>query len=228
MIRPTNSNLMNLQHAEGSSNYYWWGGSFIDPTPVTTQFNSIGFGVNNDLDETCTEVRLADVTVGLGDPITIPEAPWQAFYVDQWGTTPRGTANWPVLNDSTYLVGNASMGADARPTGWASIKGGFNPVTLVPGKAMTITGTFEFVGGGGGSAYTWLRYALFNGEGALTDQNTPAAAWSEVGTANGYGFTPVSGTGTISNTWRTFPQGNQGTEWFLVNSTGWNSTNGGA
>jgi hypothetical protein len=212
------------QHAAGSSNYYWWGGTFVDTTKLMTKFNSIGFAVNNDADATLKQVNLANVKATLGAPITVPVAPFAAFYVDGWGRTPRGTA-WPVLNDSTYLIGDASMGADARPSAWASIKGGFREtVTPTTDKAFIISGTFEFVGGGGGNAYTWLRYALFYGEGALTGQNTDTAAWSETSNAYGYEFDPVSGTGTIAN-----GNGGQGTEWYIINSKSWTSTysNGG-
>ncbi len=30
-------------------------------------------------------VNFSDVKADLGTPITVPEAPWQAYYVDQWG-----------------------------------------------------------------------------------------------------------------------------------------------
>jgi outer membrane protein assembly factor BamE (lipoprotein component of BamABCDE complex) len=214
------------QHTAGTTNYYWWGGSFIDSSQVTTKFNSVGFACNNDVDAACKQVTLANVKATLGAPITVPEAPFQAFYVDAWGSTPRGANGWKILNDTTYLVGDASMGGTKAPTGWMSIKGGFREnVTPTTTKAMVISGTFEFVGGGGGNAYTWLRYALFYGEGALTGKNKDTAAWSETSNGFGYIFTPVTGGGTISNTYNTWPSGNQGTEWLLNNSKSWTSTN---
>ncbi len=213
------------EHAAGTTNYYWWGGTFVDPTPVTTAFNSIGFGVNGSgVDATMKQVNLANVKVGLGAPVTVPVAPFQSFYVYDWGSTPRG-ANWPILNDTTYLIGDASMGGTAAPAGWATIKGGFRQtVTPTTAKAMVITGTFEFVGGGGGSAYTWLRFALFNERGTLTNKNTPTAAWSEDTVAWGYEFDPRSGAGTIANG-SGGGVGEQGTEWYVVNSKSWTSTN---
>lgn len=217
------------QHAANSTNYYWWGGSFIDSVGLTTKFNSIGFAVNSDIDAACTQVKLTNVQVKLGSPITVPTAPFQSFFVYDWGTTPRGytwATGWKMLNDTTYLVGDASMGGTKAPTGWTSIKGGFREtVTPTTSKAMVITGTLEFVGGGGGNAYTWLRYALFDGEGALSNKNKDSAAWSETSNGNGYIFTPVTGGGTISNTYNTWPSGNQGTEWPLINSKSWTSTN---
>ena len=220
------------QHAASSTNYYWWGGSFVDPTPVTTSFNSIGFGVNGSgVDATMKQVNLTNVKVSLGSPITVPTAPFQSFYVDAWGGTPRGTQDWTILNDSTYLIGDASMGGTAAPSNWMTIKGGFREKdstlkTVKPtvDKALVITGTFEFVGGGNGSAYTWLRYALFNERGTLTGRNTPAAAWSEDTVAWGYEFDPRSGAGTIANG-SGGGVGEQGTEWYVVNSKSWTSTN---
>ena len=213
------------EHAAGTTNYYWWGGTFVDPTPVTTAFNSIGFGVNGSgVDATMKQVNLANVKVGLGAPVTVPVAPFQSFYVYDWGSTPRG-ANWPILNDTTYLIGDASMGGTAAPAGWATIKGGFRQtVTPTTAKAMVITGTFEFVGGGGGSAYTWLRFALFNERGTLTNKNTPTAAWSEDTVLGDTSLIRRSGAGTIANG-SGGGVGEQGTEWYVVNSKSWTSTN---
>ncbi|MCX7876852.1 MAG: hypothetical protein N2321_11905, partial [Melioribacteraceae bacterium] len=112
------------QAAAGKQSDYWFAGIVIDKNPVTDKFNSICFANNNDLDETVKQVNFTKVTAGYGNPLTIPEAPWQAYYVESWGSTPRGSA-WPILNTADFVVGNASMGADKRPSGWATIKGGF-------------------------------------------------------------------------------------------------------
>jgi hypothetical protein len=213
------------QHAANSTNYYWWGGSFIDPTPVSTKFNSIGFACNNDVDATMRQVNLANVKVSLGSPITVPEAPFQPIYVGAWGSTGRGNA-WPILNDSTtYVIGDAAMGSTAAPTGWATILGSFgHDVSPTSTKAVVITGTFEFVGGGGGSAYTWLRYALFHQDSlVLANQYKPTAAWTGKN-CWGYEFDPRSGAGTISNG-SGGGVGEQGTAWYVVNSGAWTSTN---
>ena len=115
------------QHAAGTNNYYWWGGSFIDTSKTApTSFNSIGFAVNTDAG--ATRVNLTNVYVDMGAAPIVPDAPFQSFYVNMWGSTPRSTnsnGGWKTLNDSTYVDGNASMGGTAVPTGWASIKGGF-------------------------------------------------------------------------------------------------------
>jgi len=214
------------QHATGVQTTYWFGGTVIDPAPVRTTFNYIAFGVNNDVDATLKQVNLTNVTAVLGSPITVTEAPFQSFYVNQWGSTPRGT-NWPILNDSTYVDGNASMGAKGAPTAWASIRGGFQQnVTPTLTKAIVVTGSLEFVGGGTGlSSYTWLRYAIMGDSGAvLSNQNKPTAAWT-AGTAKngGYQWDPPSGTGIISNG-SGGGTGASGTMW-LVKTANWNSTN---
>jgi hypothetical protein len=213
------------QHAAGVQTTYWFGGTIIDPTPVKTTFNSINFGVNSDVDATTTQVNIGNVTAVLGAPITVTEAPFQSFYVNQWGTTPRGS-NWPILNDSTYVDGNGSMGGTKAPAGWASIRGGFQQ-SVIPTltKAMVVTGSFEFVGGGGGNSYTWLRYAIMGDSGAvLSNQNKPTAAWTE-GSAKrgGYEWDPVSGAGTVANG-SGGGTGASGTLW-LVKTSSWTSTN---
>ena len=207
------------QHAATSQNYYWWGGSFIDDRVKIATFNSIGFACNNDLDATTKQVNLTNVKVTLGSPITVPEAPWQAYYVDAFGNTPRGTA-WPILNDSTYVVGNSSMGADKKPSGWASIKGGFREAhTPTLKKALIVSGTFEYVGGGANNAYTWLRYALtYQDSAVLKDKNKKTANWTGK-THSGYEFTPRTGVGEMAN-----GGGGSGTVWTVPNVAGWNST----
>ena len=207
------------QHAADKQTTYWFGGTVIDPAPVRTTFNYIAFGVGTDVDATCKQVNLTNVKATLGDPITVTDAPFQSFYVNQWGSTPRGNA-WPILNDANYVDGNAAMGADAKPTAWASIRGGFRQ-EVVPTlkKAIVVKGQFEFVGGGAGSAYTWLRYALISDVGAvLSNQNAKTAAWTAGSPAAAYQFTPRTGTGELAN-----GGGGSGVVW-TVTTAAWNST----
>ena len=184
------------------NNKYWFGGTVIDTSMVTTKFNGVCFGFNNDLE--ATQVNLKLVKAELGAPIEVPAAPWQAFYVNQWGKTNRGTA-WPVLNDSTYLDGDASLGNGAPPTGWSTIRGGFpDVVQATTEKAIIVTGQLEFVGGGCDNAYTHLRYALtYQDSIALTGQYADTARWVTTGTTEkghfGYEFTPRTGSGTMAN-----------------------------
>jgi hypothetical protein len=202
------------------SNKYWYGGTVIDPTAVTAKFNAISFGFNSD--QSATQVNFLTVQVDKGDPIVVPEAPWEPFYVNQWGKTSNGTA-WPILNDATYLDGDAGIGNGAKPTAWSTIRGGFgDAVVATPEKAIIVSGQMELVGGGGASGYTHLRYALtFIDSTTLQSQNTDSAKWVNAGVLKhfGYEFCPRSGTGIVSNgAWGVGTEG-------IVKNGNWNSTN---
>jgi len=149
-------------------------------------------------------------------------------YVTDWGGT-AGYATWPITNTASTSDGSAGMGDGSATTGWSSIRGAFpSTLTATTRQAVVVTGRMEFTGGGGGDAYTPFRYSLtYQDSVALQYQYTDSAAW--VATANvaananhdGYLFCPMSGLGTMSNTWRT---GAQGTVW-TVPAGGWVSTN---
>ncbi|HPG82561.1 MAG TPA: hypothetical protein PKY55_04745, partial [bacterium] len=198
-------------------NKYWYGGTTIDTAQVTTKFNGICFGFNKDTE--ATQVNFYAVEVDMGEPITVPEAPWEPFYVSQWGKTTQGTA-WPVKNDSTYLDGDATLGNGAIPTGWATIRGAFgDPVTATLAKAVIVRGQMELVGGGGASNYTHLRYALtYQDSSVLNYQYTDSAAWVSTKKHFGYGFHPRTGTGTMSN-----GNGGAGVVWTIKDGS-WSST----
>ncbi|MDM7925434.1 MAG: T9SS type A sorting domain-containing protein [bacterium] len=200
-------------------NKYWYGGTVVDTSAVTAKFNAISFGFNSD--QNATQVNFNEVQVALGEPITVPEAPWEPFYVNQWGKNGNATA-WPILNDATFLDGDAGIGNGAKPTGWSSIRGGFDAVELRPGKALIVTGQMELVGGGGGAGYTHLRYALtYIDSTTLQYQYTDSAKWKDAVLTKhfGYEFCPRSGTGTVSNgAWGVGTEG-------IVKNGNWNSTN---
>ncbi|KAF0152350.1 MAG: 5'-nucleotidase domain-containing protein [Ignavibacteria bacterium] len=150
--------------AAGKPTDYWFGGSYIDPNPVSTKFNGILFGVANDLDETCKQVNINDVQVDMGNPIVVPEAPWQSFYVDTWGILGqrRGNAGWVMTPGD--VVGDVTISGKAAPaTDFAVVRGQFaTTVTPSTAKALLVTGKFELVGGGFDN---WgLRYGLFNSD----------------------------------------------------------------
>ena len=181
----------------------------------------IAFGINCAADAGgVTTIWYAD-DVDLG----IEESP-PTGYVTQWGKTSRGTA-WPILNDATTPDGDAGMGDGAITTDWSSIRGGFNQTyEATTEKAIIVSGQLEYVGGGGVSAYTHMRYALtFQDSIALNYQYTDSAKW--ITTADsakekghyGYGFMPISGAGTMSN-----GSGYVGTVWTVNGGGGWNST----
>ncbi len=108
-------------------------------------------------------------------------------------------------------------------TGWATIRGGFgDPVNISTSKAIIVTGKMELVGGGGASAYTWLRYALtYQDSTKLNYRGTDSAKWvNNVDTlpvlkSYGYEFDPRTGAGTMAN-----GGGGQGTVW-AINNGNW-------
>ncbi|MBK8945966.1 MAG: T9SS type A sorting domain-containing protein [Ignavibacteriae bacterium] len=204
-----------------TSNKYWYGGVVQGPA-TTKKFNSIIFGVN---EVPFTEFKVIGMKVDKGDPIVIPEAPWQSYYVDQWGLSKEYNVNWPILNDSTTLVGDASIGG-AAVSGWKGLQGGFGQdVEISTTKAIIVKGQIEFVGADAGDAYTPIRYALTYQDSNTTLQYalTDSATWSHRGNHFGYEFTPRTGAGVMAN-----GAGGGGTVW-TVNNGNWASTysNGG-
>ena len=207
-----------------SDNKYYYAGITIDTAEISTKFNGVCFGFNNDIE--ATQVNFKKVQAYLGAPITIPEAPFEPFYVDQWGKTNRGTA-WPILNDSSQVAGEAGIGNGAVPTGWSTIRGGFGEaIEATTSKAIIVSGQMQLVGGGGDDGYTWIRYALTNQDSmVLNYQFTDSARWVTADTSTaenphyGYEFTPRSGTGTVAN-----GTNGVGTVWTVPGTLGWNST----
>ena len=188
--------------------------------------DGIFFGLGDDLNGTgITQFNITGATAELGDPITIPEAPFEPFYVDQWGATNKNTgAGWPILNDSSTVVGNAGMGGEGPPANndWATIRGGFGlPISATLDEAIIVTGKIEWVGGNCGDSYIPIRYALTyqEGENVLENQYTDSAKWSGTGNHYGYEFTPITGKGTMSN-----GGGGSGTVWLVNDGSSWAST----
>ncbi len=216
-----------------TDNSYWFGGSVMAPA-LTDKFNGIAFWFR---DGAVTQFNIFDAQVDLGDPIDIPAAPFEAYYLDQWGRTTEGFGNaWPrgMLNDANTPVGNASIaGVQPMPAGTngASLRGGFGQDIAIPSdKALIVKGQLEYVGGGMGSVYTPLRYAItYLDSLTLRYQYTDSAQWASTrsdGSQNhhyGYEFTPRSGTGTQPN-----GAGGSGSVWGIRNGN-WASTfsNGG-
>ena len=217
-------------YIEKTDNSYWFGGTVVD-TAVTTKFNSVSFWLK---DGNATQFNLKGVSAKLGDPITVPAAPWQAYYLDQWGLTNDGYgAAWPILNDSDYVDGDAGIaGSQPMPSGTngASLRGGFGQDVSIPtDKAVIVSGQMEYVGGGMADSYTPLRYAItYQDSTTLMYQYTDSAKWvrnsTNQGAHYGYELTPRSSTGTQPN-----GAGGGGSIW-TINNGNWASTysNGGA
>ncbi|MCA9732518.1 carbohydrate binding domain-containing protein, partial [candidate division KSB1 bacterium] len=197
------------------NNKYWFGG--VTKAAATTKtFNSVEFGVN---EVEYTQFNVVGMRAELGAPIDVPEAPWQSYYVDQWGLAKEYSSLWPMLNDSTTLVGDGSMGGDVV-SGWKGLQGGLGqPVEFSTEKAVIVEGQIEFVGANAGTAYTPIRYAFtYQDSSSLMYQYTDSAQWSGTGHHYGYGFHPRTGAGTMSN-----GNGGAGTVW-TINNGNWAST----
>jgi hypothetical protein len=180
------------------TNKYWFGGTVTGPAP-TTKFNGINFGVNTG---GWTQVNLTEVKAKLGDPITVPEAPWEPYYIDQWGETTQGRY-FVIQNDSSTLVGDGSIkgAAPINGAGQASIRGGFGQeLQIKTDKALIVSGELELVGTvGGESSYNPLRYAItYNANDTLMYALTDSAYWVR-GPGFGWNWCPRTGSGTVAN-----------------------------
>jgi hypothetical protein len=181
---------------------YWFGGIDIDTSSVGSDtYNGIVFGINpgNDIGTTgMTGVNLTDVLVDLGAPIEIPEAPWEAYYLDAWGFIGDRTGGWDFIPDP--VIGNAGVGGTEPNTDWVAVRGGFvTPVDISANRKIILTGKMIFEGGGF-EGWSGLRYGLFYGEnpGSVVDGDTTIARWTGSEDAHsGYLFLPPSGTNDL-------------------------------
>ena len=182
----------------GRKKYKYWFGGTVRDTAVTKKFNSILFGIN---EVPWTEFKVIGMQVDLGNPITVPEAPWEAYYIDQWGLSGEYNTNWPILNDSDYVVGDAAMGGDPA-AGWKGLQGGFGQnVGISTTKAVIVKGQQQFVGADADLSIYSNTYAFTYQDSNSTLQNalTDSATSSHTGNHFGYGFHPRTGAGTLSN-----------------------------
>jgi hypothetical protein len=205
-----------------TDNSYWFGGTVMAPA-VTDKFNNVAFWTK---DGDHTQFNLMGVRATLGNPITVPPAPWQAYYLDQWGETSLGYA-WDVLNDTNTVVGDAGIaGTQPMSSNGASLLGSFGQdITIPTDKAVIVSGQMKFVGSPGES-YTALRYAItYRDSLTLNNPLTDSAMWvGSVGNGYyGYEFTPRSGGTDKPN-----GGGGIGSIWSVINGN-WPSTysNGG-
>ena len=181
---------------------YWCGATItvIDTLTPTNSFNGVCFAVNgNDASADMRSFSVTEVHASLGDPIVVPEAPWEDYYIDTWGFLNPGArrGGWDLTPDE--VIGNVSIGGDAALTGWSAIRGGFvEPMEVSTDQAVIITGKMEFTGGGP-LGWSSLRYGIFNHDSAGVVQVDSVAdsnlVWTGVeAQAHGYMFSPRSGT----------------------------------
>jgi len=171
------------------NNAYWFGGTIMAPS-TTKKFNSIIFGT--DAFEG-TALNLIAVQVDKGDPIVVPKAPWQDFYVADWGFIGDRLGGWTLTPGE--LDGNVTIGGAAAPTDWSAVRGGFGLDAEPEGEdALIVEGSFEMVGGGF-DAWSSLRCGLFNmGNPGTLDSTDAGWAWNgdEAG-SYGYLLLPLGG-----------------------------------
>ncbi|MCX7984490.1 MAG: T9SS type A sorting domain-containing protein [Bacteroidetes bacterium] len=232
-----------LVKPQGESFSYWWAGKFIDTTIIPATFNGLCFGINGGNGAERGQLRglyLSNVKVTFGDPLVIPEAPWEAYYIPiaNWGVLRRGlSATWRFVPGT--FDGSAGLVGSAPPRGtWNVIRGAFvEPVTIKPGRSLKITGKLTF-DSAGITVWNGLRFGLNNlpNAGTLYNPLTDSARWRYVRyagtdsarvvdgeeTGTGYLFCPPSSTFDIPN----WANGGGGTQGIVRNNSSWISTYG--
>ncbi len=213
---------------QGTPTTYWYGGMVKDTTAITRTFNGVCFALNGGNGAENNPIRgmnLIDVYVNRGKPIEIPEPPFTAFYVENWGVIGNRFGGWTFKPGD--VVGNAGISGTAPNTGWAAIRGGFlDVVEPTTTKAVVITGKVEFAGGGFQAANS-LRFGVFYSDSAGTLLSTPpdSTRWSGLERRHsGYLFLPQSGTNGPVN-WQ--GSGQMGSWGGVVNDV-WFSSDGAA
>ncbi|HEX7071642.1 MAG TPA: T9SS type A sorting domain-containing protein [Rhodothermales bacterium] len=158
---------------------YWHAGIHTDTTAAKTDFNGFLFAFRPEV-EGVSEIDLTGVTVETGAPIEIPDPPFTAFYVQDWGAigTRLAATGWRLTNDANTLVGDATLTGDVTSAQWTAIRGGFgNAVNATPDTAVIVTGQLEI----NGEAAHWsaFRWGIFNqlDAGTLNYQYTDSARW---------------------------------------------------
>jgi len=169
-----------------------------------------------------TGVNVYSVLVNKGEPIDVPEKPWEGYYVEDWGFIGGRTDGWTLTPGE--WTGNVTISGNTPATDWAAVRGGFyEPVKPAVGKALAVTGQIELVGGGFEDLNS-LRYGIFYSDSAgVIDSTEVGYVWTgSEDHHNGYLFLPPSGTNLIA-TWQA--TGETGSFGAVVNGS-WLSTDG--
>ncbi len=213
---------------EGTPTPYWYGGSLVDTTSQTRSdtLNGVCFGVEGGAN--MTGMILFNVVDSLGADITVPRAPWQDYYVSDWGFYGSRTGGWAL---TPGIIGNTTISADSTipDQQWAAVRGGFvgkvMPINGVDSTLM-ITGSLDFTGGSFTRPQSF-EFGIFNSSidpGKLDSTKTNGYMWSGSEAGNsGYLFVPPSGNAGSANWIGATAQ--QGTMGGVVNRP-WLSTNG--
>jgi hypothetical protein len=220
-VQPINDTINEIRwYMVEKTNKYWFGGT-VRGQATTTKFNGINFGFNNDCE--ATQVNIMAVKVDIGAPIIVPIAPWQNYYVSDWGIVGNRFGGWKFMPDPDGIVGNAGIGGTAANTGWTAMRGGFDAFNLANGPGLVVTGNLELVGGGF-DAKNSLRIGVLNSTAAgkiVTNTAKDSTRWDGDETGLGYLFIPQSGS-NAQETWADTKVGN----WGSVASGPWLQTDG--
>jgi hypothetical protein len=196
-------------------NSYWFGGTVTDTVPAPSTYNAVVFGIINGINTGMNNFQVKSVQVDLGAPITVPEAPWEPYYVTEWGSITAGTG-WHFVPG--VFDGDAGQAGDDVPSTWTGLAGQFEPVTATEEDAFILTGEIEFVGGGP-EGWSSFRYCigkndsmgtLVDSANVMTGNHPDSTHWTgSAGNIYGYVVTPrsgttdrISGNGGNGNIWR--------------------------
>jgi hypothetical protein len=223
--------LIKGDAAQSTHSTYYFGGSFIDTTTMVPKFNGVVFAAHTAGSgglPLLRAMKLTNVKVDIGAPLTIPQTPWSAYFVDKWGFYGNRLGGWSYTPDA--VIGNATISGTAPNTDWTVIRGAFLE-TLTPSAArpLKVTGKVQFVGGGFAAANSF-RFGVFQSDNAGTLIVDSAVAtlpdstrWNGTEISSGYLFVPPSGT-TSYPSWNGINP-TQGTYGAVVNDV-WFNTGG--
>ncbi|MCW8849690.1 MAG: T9SS type A sorting domain-containing protein, partial [Melioribacteraceae bacterium] len=178
------------------------------------KFNTIVFGVN---EVEFTQFNVIAMQVDKGDPIEIPKAPWEDFYVDTWGIYGGNDGGWNLTPGE--FTGNVDFGGTAAPSGWAVVRGDLGKITPEPDVDIFVLEGNVILEGGGFDASASLRFGLFQGDNAgSVDSLANGYNWN--GTDDGNtGYLMLAQAGTNNNeTWGT-GSGN----WGMISNDVWHN-----
>lgn len=194
-------------------NRYWFGGIVFGPA-IKDKFNAINFGLRTG---GFTQFNIIDAEVDLGEPIDVPDAPWESYYIHQWGFFGGKIGGWAMSNND--VAGNVTISGNAPNTDWTAVRGEFFTIETAQNMPLKITGNLEFLGDGfdvSGSFRVGLFYTRVAGWLEIDSTDSNSLYWTGTDNyASGYLFIPQSGNnGPVA--WN----GSSGT-WGAVSDTIW-------
>ncbi len=150
---------------------YWNAAALTDTTSQMSSdtLNAICWGLEGGAN--MTGVTFTDVVDSLGPDITLPEEPWQAYYIDQgsFGFYGNRMGGWSLIPGggfgSNSIIGNVTLYGDTSIPKYQSmaVRGAFNGEVAPrgPDSNVVVTGDLEF-DGGGFSVPNSFMFGLFN------------------------------------------------------------------